>query len=36
MGCLCEKQAGQDHALAATCIGHLWVFENLQPEEWRP
>jgi CRP-like cAMP-binding protein len=33
MGCLCEQQAGKDHALAATCIGHLWVFENLQPEE---
>ncbi len=33
MGCLCDQQAGQEHALAPVCIGHLWVFENLQPEE---
>lgn len=33
MGCLCDQQAGREHALAPTCIGHLWVFADLQPEE---
>lgn len=33
MGCVCDQQAGQEHVLTPVCIGHLWVFENLQPEE---
>ena len=33
MGCVCDQQAGQEHTLVPVCIGHLWVFENLQPEE---
>ena len=33
MGCLCEQEAGREHSLSPTCIGHLWVFENLPPEE---
>lgn len=33
MGCLCEREAGKEHSLSPTCIGHLWVFENLRPEE---
>lgn len=33
MGCVCDQQAGREHDLAPVCIGHLWVFENLQPEE---
>jgi CRP-like cAMP-binding protein len=33
MGCLCEELAGKDVALSPTCIGHLWIFENLLPEE---
>lgn len=33
MGCLCDQQAGPEHVLAPVCIGHLWVFENLRPEE---
>ncbi len=33
MGCLCEREAGREHPLSPTCIGHLWVFEDLRPEE---
>lgn len=33
MGCLCEELAGKGGEISPTCIGHLWVFENLQPEE---
>jgi len=33
MGCVCEELAGKDVVLSPTCIGHLWIFENLQPEE---
>jgi CRP/FNR family transcriptional regulator len=33
MACLCEKIAGKDIDLSPTCIGHLWIFENLEPEE---
>jgi CRP/FNR family cyclic AMP-dependent transcriptional regulator len=33
MGCICNELAGKDIALAATCIGHLWMFEDLQPPE---
>lgn len=33
MGCLCEELAGKDAVLSPTCIGHLWIFKNLLPEE---
>jgi len=33
MACLCEQIAGKDIELSPTCIGHLWIFENLNPEE---
>jgi CRP/FNR family transcriptional regulator len=33
MACLCERIAGNDIELSPTCIGHLWIFENLDPEE---
>jgi CRP/FNR family transcriptional regulator len=33
MTCLCEQIAGKDIELSPTCIGHLWIFENLAPEE---
>jgi CRP/FNR family transcriptional regulator len=33
MACLCEEIAGEDIKLSPTCIGHLWIFENLDPEE---
>lgn len=33
MGCPCELQAEKNMQVSATCIGHLWVFENLKPEE---
>jgi len=33
MACLCEKIAGKDIELSPTCIGHLWIFENLDPDE---
>lgn len=33
MGCVCEELAGKDVDLSATCIGDLWIFENLNPEE---
>jgi CRP-like cAMP-binding protein len=33
MGCLCELEADGEQPLSPTCIGHLWVFENLPPEE---
>ena len=33
MACLCEKIAGKDIDLSSTCIGHLWIFQNLDPEE---
>jgi hypothetical protein len=31
MGCLCEELAGEGVDISSTCIGHLWVFANLQP-----
>ena len=34
MGCLCEQQAEKNMQVSSTCIGHLWVFENLKPEEF--
>jgi CRP/FNR family transcriptional regulator len=33
MACLCERIAGKDIDLSPSCIGHLWIFENLNPEE---
>jgi CRP-like cAMP-binding protein len=33
MGCICDQEAGRERDLAPVCIGHLWVFEHLQPEE---
>ncbi len=33
MACLCEQIAGKDIELSPTCIGHLWIFENLELEE---
>ena len=33
MGCICDQKAGRDYDLAPVCIGQLWVFESLQPEE---
>ncbi len=33
MGCLCNKLAGPGVEVSPTCIGNLWVFENLKPEE---
>jgi len=33
MGCICDDIAGKDAPLATTCIGHLWMFEHLQPSE---
>lgn len=33
MGCVCEREAGREHSLSPTCIGHLWVFEDLRSEE---
>ena len=33
MACLCEQIAGRDLELSPTCIGHLWIFQNLEAEE---
>lgn len=33
MGCLCERKAGREQSLSPICIGHLWVFGDLRPEE---
>lgn len=33
MGCICDDLAGENAALAPTCIGHLWIFEHLKPPE---
>ena len=33
MTCLCEQIAGRDIELSPTCIGHLWIFENLEAGE---
>ena len=33
MTCLCEQIAGSDIDLSPTCIGHLWIFQNLEAEE---
>lgn len=31
--CLCEQIAGKEMPLSSTCIGHLWIFNNLKPGE---
>jgi CRP/FNR family transcriptional regulator len=33
MTCLCEQIAVNDIELSPTCIGHLWIFQNLEAEE---
>ena len=33
MACLCEQVVGEDIELSPTCIGHLWIFEKLDPAE---
>jgi len=33
MACLCEQIAGDNIELSPTCIGQLWIFQNLDPEE---
>ena len=33
MACLCEKVAGKDINLSPTCIGNLWIFDNIEPTE---
>lgn len=33
MGCLCEEVARKGIEISPTCIGNLWVFADLQPEE---
>jgi CRP/FNR family transcriptional regulator len=33
MGCICELQAGNQYVTSPSCIGQLWIFENLKPEE---
>ena len=33
MTCLCEQIAGKDMELSSTCIGHLWIFRNLEPAD---
>jgi CRP/FNR family transcriptional regulator len=33
MACLCEEVAGKDIDLSPTCIGNLWIFQNIEPEE---
>jgi CRP/FNR family transcriptional regulator len=33
MECLCEKLTGEEMPLAPVCIGHLWMFRDLRPEE---
>ncbi len=33
MSCLCQQIAGPDVELSSTCLGHLWMFENLSPAE---
>ena len=33
MACLCEETIGKGIELSSYCIGSLWVFQNLGPEE---
>lgn len=33
MGCPCEQMAEAEMVVSPVCIGHLWVFQNLEAEE---
>ncbi|GAB6145640.1 Crp/Fnr family transcriptional regulator [Desulfocicer niacini] len=33
MACLCKQIAGNDMELSETCIGNLWIFKDLAPED---
>ncbi|MBZ0154855.1 MAG: Crp/Fnr family transcriptional regulator [Alphaproteobacteria bacterium] len=33
MGCVCEELAGKGAGISPVCIGHLWMFEHLSPQE---
>ncbi len=33
MGCICDKLAAEGTEVSPTCIGNLWVFNNLEPKE---
>jgi len=33
MTCLCKENAGNDIALSPTCIGNLWIFQGLAPDD---
>jgi CRP/FNR family transcriptional regulator len=33
MACLCKRIAGNDISLSPTCIGNLWIFQGLSPED---
>ena len=33
MECLCEQLAGDRIATSEVCIGHLWIFRDLEPDE---
>lgn len=35
MGCPCENLASPDMNLSEVCIGHLWLFSNITPDEMR-
>lgn len=35
MKCPCEEMAGNDLDVSAQCIGNLWLFRNLDPEDIR-
>lgn len=33
MTCLCKQLAGNDIELSPTCIGSLWIFQNIAPDD---
>jgi CRP/FNR family cyclic AMP-dependent transcriptional regulator len=33
MACLCQEVAGKDIELSPTCLGQLWMFDNLTPSD---
>ena len=35
MTCLCKQIAGKDIELSSTCIGNLWIFQDLAPADVR-
>ncbi|MCB2188145.1 MAG: Crp/Fnr family transcriptional regulator [Deltaproteobacteria bacterium] len=35
MKCICQELAGDDIELSPVCVGNLWMFQSLQPEEAR-